>query len=296
MRITDSSTLQMNWYQLQAQRENQDRLQQQLSSGKRINLDSDDPIAASEIQGLRRQLAYQEQYEKNASRCDSVLKYTDSTLDATSGVLLQVMSVGSQATSSFMTGASRKDLAEQIRYLKGELIVLANTKYQGEYIFGGTENAAAPFTVDAVSGAVTYNGNDTVSSVPVDDGVEVLTGVSGKVLFLDNVNLFAEMDTLAAAVEAGDGSAISTQLGQVEQARLAVSGARGVLGQQMNMIEQVQAHLDQTRVTLQQRVSSLEDADMGEIVSRLTLSETAISATLYAQGRIGQRTLFDFIV
>jgi flagellar hook-associated protein 3 FlgL len=287
--------LQMNWYNLQAQRQEQDRLQQQLSSGKRVNLDSDDPAAASEIQVLRRQLAYQEQYAKNAARCDGVLKYADSTLNGASNVLLQVMSVGSQATSSFMTGTSRKNLAEQIRSFKNELIVLANTKYQGEYIFSGTANATAPFTVDPVSGAVTYNGHDPVPSVPVDEGIEVQASVSGQVLFLDEVDLFAEMDTLAAAVEAADGTAIATQLEQIEKARLAVSGARGTLGHQMNTIEQVQEHLAETRVTLQQRISNLEDADMGELVSRLALSETAISATLYAQGRTGQRTLFDFI-
>ena len=298
MRVTDSSTLLMNWRQLQDQRQNQDRLQQQLSSGKRVNMDSDDPVAANEIQGMRRQMAYMDQYRKNASRCDGVLKYTDSTLDSVSGVMLRLITVASQATSITADASARKDIADQIRSMKSELTGLGNTKYQGEYVFGGTQNLAAPFSV-AVSGAIVYNGNDTVPSVPVYDGIEVQCSVSGKTLLgVDAGGLtgvFVEMDLLATAVQTGDVAVIATQIGQIGKARQAVSNARGALGHQMQVVEQALDHIDQARVTLQQRVSVLEDADIGEVVSRLTLSETAITATLYAQGRVGQRTLFDFI-
>jgi flagellar hook-associated protein 3 FlgL len=299
MRVTDTSTLLMNWHQLQDQRQSQDRLQQQLSSGKRINMDSDDPVAANEIQALRRQMAYMDQYRKNASHCDGVLKYNDSTLDSVSGVMLRLITVASQATSLTADASARKDIADQIRSMKSELMGLGNTKYQGRYVFGGTQNLTAPFAVDTISGAIVYNGNDTMPSVPVYDGVEVQCSISGKTLLgVDAGGLtgvFVEMDKLAAAVEAGDVTRIAAQIGEIEKARQAVSNARGTLGHQMQVVEQALDHIDQARVTLQQRVSVLEDADIGEVVSRLTLSETAITATLYAQGKVGQRTLFDFI-
>jgi flagellar hook-associated protein 3 FlgL len=295
MRITDSATLFANWQNLQTQRQDQDRLQQQLSSGKRINLDSDDPTAAAEIQGLRRKMAYLEQYGKNASYCDGLLKYTDSTLQGVSDALLRVIETGVQGTSSVVNADERKTLASQIRSIKDELVSLANSKYQDEYLFGGVQSQGAPFSVDSGTGKVSFVGSDTVLTVPVAEGMEVQPGLSGATLFMDKTDLFTAMDDLASAIEAGNGGAVMTQVSEIEKARLAVSEARGALGHQMQIIERVQQQMDQDHVNLLARLSKLEDADVGEIVSRLSLNQTAITATLYAQAQIGQKTLFDFI-
>lgn len=295
MRVTDLSTAMSNWNNLQLQTEEQDRLQRQLSSGKRLLSDADHPLDAEEIQNLRRQLGYIEQYKGNASRADNLLKFADSTLNSASELLLRAIQLGTQGATQLLPASSREDLATILRSVKTQLVSLGNTSYQGQFIFGGTRNLLAPFTVDPNNGSVSFNGNNVTRSVPVAEGVEVEATISGQTVFLTNTDIFAALDNLADAVEQGNTAAAATQVQEVEKGRVAISEARATVGGQIVTIEQVQQQLDRTRQELLARASKIEDADIAQVISQLTLHETSIRATLFTQGTIGRRSLFDFI-
>ena len=62
-----------------------------------------------------------------------------------------------------------------------------------------------------------------------------------------------------------------------------------------SLIEKVRVEIQDQETQLTIRVSKLEDADIAKDVTELTMRQTANEATLYSQGNIMRRTLFDFI-
>jgi flagellar hook-associated protein 3 FlgL len=60
---------------------------------------------------------------------------------------------------------------------------LANTSYQGEFIFSGTANVQ-PFVADSINpAAVTYQGNSGTNSVAVSQGYSLQVNLPGSQLF-----------------------------------------------------------------------------------------------------------------
>lgn len=54
---------------------------------------------------------------------------------------------------------SRGSIAINVEGIKKSLVLFANEKANGEYLFSGTNGTQAPFEQDPVTGDVTYTGN-----------------------------------------------------------------------------------------------------------------------------------------
>jgi flagellar hook-associated protein 3 FlgL len=126
--------------------------QQQLTSGKRVNRASDDPAAAARAE---RALAAQARSVASQRAVDaslSVMTQSDAALGAASD-LLQAAREALVATGNPSYGdAERRSLAEQIRSIRAQLLVVANRSDGADgYLFGGQGSAQPPF-VDAPGG------------------------------------------------------------------------------------------------------------------------------------------------
>ncbi|MHB1057539.1 MAG: flagellar hook-associated protein FlgL [Rhodanobacter sp.] len=155
----------------------------QLSTGKRINQPSDDPVGAARALDLSHLTADTAQYQRNITTANARLGLEDQSLSNVSDVLGRVRTLLLQAANGTQTDETRGDIAAEMVQLRQQLLGQANSKDgQGEYIFAGNRTGTEPF---ASQNGVSYMGDDGQRMVAAGPGLQVATGDPGSAVFAD---------------------------------------------------------------------------------------------------------------
>jgi flagellar hook-associated protein 3 FlgL len=159
--------------------------QNQVTSGKRINVASDDPVGAGKVLSLNHVLAANTQYSANIDSTNTRLSTEQSVLTATTNLLDSVRSIAIQGINGSLSASDRKDMATQLSQYRDQLIQLANTSdSNGDSLFAGTSTTATPF-VKAADGTVSYTGNNAQLMASIGVGLQIYTGDAGSSVFMD---------------------------------------------------------------------------------------------------------------
>ena len=177
----------------------------QLSTGKRINQPSDDPVGAARALDLTHVTADTAQYQRNITSANARLGLEDQSLSNVTNVLGRVRTLLLQAANGTQTDETRGDIAAEMVQLRQQLLGQANSKDgQGEYIFAGNRTGTEPF---ASQNGVTYVGDDGQRMVAAGPGLQVATGDPGSAVF---ANIPTGNGTFAiSAAAANTGSAVA---------------------------------------------------------------------------------------
>ncbi|MDD5457313.1 MAG: flagellar hook-associated protein FlgL [Candidatus Margulisbacteria bacterium] len=156
-------------------------LQKELSSGKKFEKPSDDPVGISRAMRVNALISKDDQYMKNLDNLSPVLQATDSTLQ-------QVVTQMNSATTlmkqydNFSVQEGNKDLlANNMDEILNSILDLANTSFDGKYIFGGYNTSTKPFIVE--NGKIRYQGTDDSLKTMISDTETVDMSVSGNNIF-----------------------------------------------------------------------------------------------------------------
>lgn len=172
------------------------KIENMISSGKRINLPSDDPVGMSKVLGYRKTISSIKQYGRNITHGESWASHTDSVLGNADMLLIRAKELAVYQATETATEETREMAAEDIRNIYEQLTQLANSKVEGSYIFAGHRTDTAPFSsggeIDLVSPApvdMTYgliaDASDVTIEIRDDSGAVVRTiippggGISG---------------------------------------------------------------------------------------------------------------------
>ncbi|HLT14422.1 MAG TPA: flagellar hook-associated protein FlgL [Marinobacter sp.] len=157
--------------------------QQQISTGKKVNKPSDDPVAAARILKLDQDLKRVETYGRNASLADNRLKQEESSLASAVDIIQRVRELTVQAGNGSLSANDRKSISAELKERLGQLANVANTRdASGEYIFSGFQGNTQAFVQDD-SGAWVYQGDEGQRVLEIDDGVTVPISDHGKGIF-----------------------------------------------------------------------------------------------------------------
>jgi flagellar hook-associated protein 3 FlgL len=146
-------------------------LQEQLSSGKRINRPSDAPVEISTDLKLRSTINGMNQYKRNTNDGLSYLGVVDSTLLNANNIFQKVREqavLGDNGTNTDQQRSSMNDEAKQLLY---QLVSVSNTTYKGDYVFSGDRIDEPPFKLTRGTASLdilTGNGNGTAFATGVD--------------------------------------------------------------------------------------------------------------------------------
>lgn len=111
----------------------------QASSQKQINKPSDDPVGSARVLNYRSSIATIEQYQNNVDTAKGWLNLADESMLQVSTILSELTSLAEQGATGTMAAKDRQATAYQARQLFSQLVSLANTRYEGNSIFGGHE-------------------------------------------------------------------------------------------------------------------------------------------------------------
>ncbi len=157
--------------------------QEKVSSGKRVNKPSDDPVAAARIAHLDASLSRLDQYKSNSDFGRNQLGLEESSLNSVLDNLQRVRELALQANNATTSDSDRRDIAAEVSQAKDALLALANiTDVDGRHLFGGYVEQATPFT-RSTGGAVVYNGDQGQRTLQISDSRFVAINDSGSDVF-----------------------------------------------------------------------------------------------------------------
>ncbi len=138
MRITNKMMTNNMMSNINKNKWNMTALEQQYSSGKKIQKPSEDPIIAVRALRLRTNLSELNQYyEKNIPDAKSWMDVTESALDTVNGILTSINTYCVQGSTDTLTATDRSAIVQNLEQLKSQIYQEGNTNYAGRYVFTG---------------------------------------------------------------------------------------------------------------------------------------------------------------
>lgn len=270
--------------------------QEQLSSGKRINNYSDDPVGATSATRLASQVADWTTYQAAAGDATARLGAADSHLQSMSTLLRRVndLTIASQSGGISADGLAAN--AAEVRSLRDELADLANTTHLGGSLFGGF--AQTPLTRDAGGSWQFADGADGQIRRQIAPSVTVTANLNGASVFgfeAGKTDLFTALDNLASSIETGDVDGMRAVAVDVSARTTDVLGALGVVGATMNRVSSISESGRAQADALTAQRSQIEDTDIAQAVLELNAATASYQAALGAAARANLPSLASFL-
>jgi flagellar hook-associated protein 3 FlgL len=285
-RITQNTVADTALRGLQSNLERLQKLQGQLSSGRKVSQPSDDPSATVASMTLRSRRTADEQYLRNIDQAIGRLTVTDNALTQLSDRLRNVRDLIITARNGALGEASLSGVAANIDAVRSEILDLYNTTYLDRPIFGGTV-----FGLTAVDASGTYVGDGGAVEIRIATDAVLRVDVDGVAIGADTVP--AELTQIAANIAAG--TVGDDDLDVVDAALNLVARAMGDVGARSERVNQTRSMVDSHRLDLTSRISVHEDVDMPETIMKLEAQRVGYEAALQSAAKIQQISLVDFL-
>ncbi|MCX6135298.1 MAG: hypothetical protein NTU47_15950 [Ignavibacteriales bacterium] len=269
-------------------------LQSKIATGKSILKPSDDPRATNSILRLRVALDANEQYSNNVADGSGIAESTANALDGFASLFIDVKDVVTRASSPSSIG-EYSTFAEQVDQLLSEAVNYANTKFNGKYLFGGTQTTDPPYTLAADHSSVTKNPNgiNGTISYQVGDGLSQQVNISGEEAF-QGTALFDILIQIKNNLQGGI-PPTAAQVDSVNNGFDHIILKTSKAGTYVQNMQNLTKHLDDQKTQLTQFLSNDQDADLAASVTQLKQQETMLEAALNAGARTIPKTLVDFL-
>lgn len=309
MRITTNSIMSNYIFNLNTIMSDRDKSGTRAMTHRKFQKASEDPRSAQNASMLHRRYLQNKDYIATVKSHQERMDMVDSAL---SGIETQGSKVlkdsALKAINGTTSASERAAYAETFRQVQESMIQLANTTYQGKYIFGGCHNNTAPFSGSGTG--ITYAGVDVTTGATAD-----LEALSTEKAYVDiglglNNGPVSESNSLNSSIpgisvlgfgKTGDGISTNiialtgqmSELLKVSQEEWSTDGA----GRFQDMMAQYEKCLNQVidshaaagvrRQSLDTSLSRLEDLDLSyntQIVDAEYVNDAeAISDYYYAQ-------------
>jgi len=207
--------------------------------------------------------------------------------------LTRAVTLGTEGATGTLNASDRQAIAGEVQGLISQILSLANTTYQGAYLFAGTAVSTQPFTQNG--NTVTYNGNAGTTSVELSNGNSIGGNVPGDQLFLNaSGSVFGALENLYTSLQSG--ANIAAAVSQVQDALSTISTQRVFFGNALNQIDLSENFLNQDKLNLSSQENSLVGADPAKAASDLVQAQVANQSVLSATARVlNLPTLLDFL-
>lgn len=303
MRVTNNTMIHSIVRYLTRQNEALFDRQNIIASGKKITTPSDDPLGMGKVLDYRQTIASIEQYQTNIQYGKTRLEVSETNLDLADEFLKYFRSIARTEVNG--TTESRLSAAETLKNIFDQVLDLANSKLNDNYLFSGYQIKTAPFSRDDSQATtfdkftVSYNGDSGDAQFIVADGTTVTMDADGQPIFHDaasgGINVFDVMRDLIVGLENDDTLAISTQSDLLDQGRTQIKNVRSANAPILYQLIASENHWQHYKPKIEDLLGAQEDADVTQAVVELQSLELAYQSTLATAARIIQPGLISFL-
>jgi flagellar hook-associated protein 3 FlgL len=302
---------------------------QEVSTGLKVTNPGDSNLAGS-ISGFRESLNKIEGYGGRISSVKTFLTTQDDILKQAEELMIRAKEIATQAANSIHDNVTRSHQSAEVWEIRDHLVSLANSTYQGRYIYDGTADATPPFSATTYTNPATGdahdryiyntgNGSQNVNTVKVTDDLTITVNTPGDDVFS---NAIGALERLGRALDGyatnpapsvglpdGTGNAwvfptdLNLQTTAITQTIDLLDSAREddiliervELGGKLRRLETAESLLELTKVNSEELLDKLQNADSVESISNLQLADTALKASYSVTSRMLTLSILDYI-
>lgn len=291
-------------------------LQNQLSTGKKINKPSDDPVGITFALRYRSELDSNDQYVKNADSALSMLQYTETSIGQTGDIMQRLRDLLVQGANGTLEQTSLNSIKTEVSQLYNQMVEIGNSQFNGKQVFNGEKTGDKPYP------AVTLEESDDLNAIPpvykayhvstdngvikydLSSGMSMAVNMTGNEVFGEPIaddtdttstNVFQLLRHAFDMLGAGDQKGISKLIGQVDTRMNAMLTKRAEIGAKMNRVELVQNRLSDIDLNLQTLQAKTEDADLAQVITNMKTEENVYQASLSVGAQLIRPSLVDFL-
>jgi len=301
MRVSIQSTFDAVKYQLARTADDLAKANAVVSSGKRINKLSDDPIGVVQVLSLKDSLSNMDQLGRNISTARNWLDGGETALSSVKTIITDMKTLCVQMANGTLGSSERAAAAAQVEGALEQVVSLANTQVNGQYIFAGTNTDTTPFAIQKDGSGnptgVAYSGNDAPFSIKIGKDTGVQVGQGGQAVFGDGSTggIFKTLVDLKGYLESNDVNGIEQSMTALDTNFDQVSSAVSAIGAKGVQLDTKDTILQDMKLSYQTRQSSLEDADILSAIADVTSKETAYQAALASSAKVMKVSLIDYL-
>lgn len=326
-RISDIQMSRSLVHNILSSREDVNRFGQEISTGYKVAEPGDSNVAGTVAQ-FRETVQRIEGYGQRISTVQGLLTFQDDTLSSANNVLVRAKEIAAQAANETNGVTERQQMAAEVWALRDQLVSLANSKYQGRYVYGGADDDDPPYDAASYTNPSTGSANQRyyfdnesgtalTRTVKITDDIEITVNTPGNAVFDEGIQALERLgralegfDTLpTSGAPSGAGNAFtfpqdySLQTDAIQNAITLIDTARETdimpervtLGGKLKRLETAQSLLELSKVSAQEVLSRLQDADLATSGSNLSLAQTALQASLTVTSRVLNLSILDYI-
>ncbi|QEE29325.1 flagellar hook-associated protein 3 [Terriglobus albidus] len=259
------------------------RLTQQLSSGSRVNQLSDDSVAVSSAARMQSELALNDTFINTATGLTGRMQTADSALSTVVQQLTQAISLSTQANNGTLNADAKATVAQQLQNIKSTVLSMANSSFQGQYLFAGSATDAPAFASNG-----TYSGDSSIQYVTTPTGQKIATNVPGSNIFSQALSA---LDDAIAGATSGD----TTATGKLGAALNTVTAQRAAFENSLSAVQSASDTASQRKSEITISQTELLSADPAQVATDLSNTQTQQKALLSVIASLGKSNLFDFL-
>ncbi|AHE70955.1 flagellar hook-associated protein FlgL [Enterobacter ludwigii] len=287
---------------------------EQMSTGKRVNRPSDDPIAASQAIVLSQSQSQNSQFALARTFATQKVSLEDNVLAQVNTALSSVREKLVYAANGTLSDDDRLSLATDIQGVRDQLMNLANTADgNGRFIFAGYKTESAPF--DSATGD--YKGGLEPITQQVDTARNMAISHTGQQIFesitsnaqevpgggYGETNMFKILDATIASLKTpieNDPTAAAAQAQVIANAQIGIKNSQNNIltvvadvGTKMNELEKLDTLGDDRALGQTKQMSDLVDVDWNAAISSYTMQQAALQASYKAFSDMQGMSLFQ---
>ena len=252
-----------------------ERTQIQISTGKRLQRMSDDPVAARRIQTIGTTQACMTSWAPNIKTAQAQASQADGVLKSTSDLLIRARELALSASSDTASPADRATIAAELKTIADQIDGLAATRdANGESLFAAGD-----------ARTVRFDAGISFAAVPSAADTFVIGGNS----------LSTSIRDIATAVAASDKTAMGTGLTTLTGAVDHIANQHAAIGLSAGRLERIGDSLEARGIEIADERQSIEETDLSAAIAQLNAQELTLSAAQAAFAKINRQTLFDLL-
>ncbi|MGV7206831.1 flagellar hook-associated protein FlgL [Oxalobacteraceae bacterium A2-2] len=279
------------------------KINEQMASGNKIQLPSDDPVTNVRLSRLTREQAIVTQYRNNISSTQIRLQKNETYLTSVSNDIVSVKDLLVWASDGSNASDDLGSMVNSLTALRDSMLYSANEKDQeGRYIFSGTLTDTPAISYDEtapVGSRYSYTGNTSKQQVVVGNGITQAANVdvSGMETFLNQIDTAIEQLGRPGVV-AGDAdlvAALKAAMDGADSTLNMVSGKIAEFGGAQNILSTLDGNHANVSLSNETAMNDLGQLDYGLAATELNGYTLALQASYKAYAKVSDLSLFSVI-
>jgi flagellar hook-associated protein 3 FlgL len=270
-----------------------------VTTGKRINTLSDDPMGMVTATGIKSTLKGLDQLERGLSLGKSWLTASESALTQAQNLVSDAKTLALQMANSPISSNSRENAAIMVQHHLEQLVSLANTRVDDRYIFSGNHTDTPPFALDTdgslvkdEDGSVSYQGDNQPFAIKTEGGSTLTIGGDGDAVFSQ---IFETLANFKEALETDDLEEINTAMDALDSDFEDLNSQITAVGSKMTRLDMKFTMFQELKINGTERLSALEDADIIAAITHLEQMQLSYQAALSSSSKVMSTSLLDYL-